>query len=238
MTMTDQPFDSAQPIVFVVDDDESVRKSVTRLLKAVGLRSETFGSGEEFLARERYEGVGCIVLDVRMPGLTGPDLQDELARVNYFMPIVFVTGHGSIPMGVTAMKKGAADFLQKPFDDDQLLEAVSKAIERHRDFKKTEAEKIDIREKMKLLTPREEEVLRYVVTGMLNKQIAYKLSIAEKTVKVHRGHITEKLGLSSVADLVRLADKIGLEPPGSDEPTHAQDPGKGPGVYPDHPPKA
>jgi len=219
MTGKEQSYESAQSTVFVIDDDESVRKSVSRLLRAAELQAETFESAEDFLAMERYEGVGCIVLDVRMPGLNGPDLQDALIGANYPMPIIFVTGHGDIPMGVTAMKKGAVDFLPKPFDDDQLLNAVAKAIERHREVKRIEAERNVARQKLRLLTPREDEIFRYVLTGMLNKQIAFKLGIAEKTVKVHRGRITEKLGISSVADLVRFAEKGGVEPPGLDQGT-------------------
>jgi FixJ family two-component response regulator len=217
MTARQQPIEGVEPIVFVVDDDGSVRKSISRLLTAMGFRSETFASAEEFLARERYEGVGCIVLDVRMPGLTGMDLQDELAKIGRLMPIVFITGHGSIPMGITAMKKGAVDFLPKPFDDDELLTAVVKAIEKHREARKVEVEANDARERVKLLTLRESDVLRRVIQGMLNKQIAYDLGIAEKTVKVHRGRIMEKLRVTSIADLVRLAEKGGVEPPGSHE---------------------
>jgi FixJ family two-component response regulator len=212
MTDRQRPTEDAQPIVFVVDDDGPVRKSISRLLAAMGFRSETFASAEEFLARERYEGVGCIVLDVRMPGLTGMDLQDELAKTAYSMPIVFITGHGNIPMGIAAMKKGAVDFLTKPFDDDKLLAAVVKAIEKHREARKVEVEANDARERVKLLTLRESDVLRRVVQGMLNKQIAYDLGIAEKTVKVHRGRIMEKLRVTSIADLVRLAEKGGVEP--------------------------
>jgi FixJ family two-component response regulator len=219
MTDSQPPFDSAQPVVFVIDDDESVRKSISRLLRAAGFQSGTFASAEEFLEAERYQGVGCIVLDVRMPGLTGPDLQDLLATAAYLMPIIFITGHGTIPMGITAMKKGAVDFLPKPFDDGQFLDAVTKAVEKHRHAKRIEAERTGIQEKMKLLTPREEEIFRHVIAGMLNKQMAYKLGIAEKTVKVHRGHITEKLGISSVAGLVRLAEKGGLDLPSPGEAT-------------------
>jgi FixJ family two-component response regulator len=223
MTDRQRSTEDAQPLVFVVDDDGPVRKSISRLLTAMGFRSETFASAEEFLARERYEGVGCIVLDVRMPGLTGTDLQDELAKTAYSMPIVFITGHGNIPMGIAAMKKGAVDFLTKPFDDDKLLEAIMKAVEKHGEARKTEVEAADARERVKLLTLRENDVLRRVVQGMLNKQIAYDLGIAEKTVKVHRGRIMEKLRVASVADLVRLAEKGGVEAPDTRErpPVHS-----------------
>jgi len=200
------------PTVFIIDYDASVRKGISRLLASMGFRSEAFGSAEEFLARERYEGVGCIVLDVRMPGLTGMDLQEELTKVGCFLPIIFITGHGDIPMSVQAMKRGAADFLPKPFDDEELLQAIEKAIEKDRKAEAERAEVHDILNRMERLTPREYEILRYVVTGMLNKRIALKLDIAEKTVKVHRGRIMEKLCVRSVAELVRLAEKAGVQP--------------------------
>jgi FixJ family two-component response regulator len=200
--------------VFVIDDDASVRKSLSRLLRSVGYSSETFPSAEEFLCREHFDGVGCIVLDVKMPGLSGMDLQEELSKADYHhMPIIFITGHGDIPMSVQAMKKGAVDFLAKPFDDDQLLQAVRAAIEKDREARAKHIEVREIRRRIELLTPRENEMLRYVVTGMLNKQIALKLGIAEKTVKVHRGRIMEKLCVDSVAELVRLAEKAGIKPP-------------------------
>ena len=187
-------------------------KSLARLLKSLGFYAETFGSAELFLARKHYDGVGCIVLDVRMPGLSGMGLQDELSRADYSMPIIFITGHGNIPMSVQAMKKGAVNFLAKPFDDEELLQAVREAIEKDR---RAKAERAGVHDALKLieqLTQREQEVLRYVITGMLNKQIALKLDIAEKTVKVHRGRIMEKLCVDSVADLVRLAEKAGIQP--------------------------
>ena len=201
-----------KPTVFVIDDDPSVLKSLARLLKSLGFYAETFASAELFLARKHYDGVGCIVLDVRMPGLSGMGLQDELSKADYSMPIIFITGHGNIPMSVQAMKRGAVDFLTKPFDDKELLQAVKKAIEKDRTAK---AERTEVHDALKLieqLTPREKEVFRYVITGMLNKQIALKLDIAEKTIKVHRGRIMEKLGVDSVADLVRLAEKAGIQP--------------------------
>ena len=201
-----------RPTVFVIDDDPSVLKGLARLLKSLGFNAETFASAELFLGREHYDGVGCIVLDVRMPGLSGMDLQDELSRADYSMPIIFITGHGNIPMSVQAMKRGAVDFLTKPFDDEELLEAVKKAIERDGTAKAERAQVHDIRRRIDTLTPREHEILRYVITGMLNKQIALKLDIAEKTVKIHRGRIMEKLRVDSVADLVRLAEKAGIRP--------------------------
>jgi FixJ family two-component response regulator len=203
---------SAKPIVFVIDDDASVRKSLSRLLRSAGYATETFASAEEFLGREHFNGVGCLLLDVQMPGLTGMDLQEELNRADYHMPIIFITGHGNIPMSVKAMKKGAVDFLTKPFDDKELLQAVEIAIEKDTCRRTEYDETLDIRKHIELLTSREQEVLRYVITGMLNKQIALKLGIAEKTVKVHRGRIMEKLCVDSVADLVRLAEKAGITP--------------------------
>ncbi len=199
-----------EAIVFVVDDDALIRKSLSRLLRSVGFDSETFESAEAFLRRQRHAGVGCIILDVRMPGLSGMDLQNELHRIGYRIPIIFITGHGSIPMGVEAMKKGAVDFLTKPFDDVQLLEAVNKAIETSKRAKEKDDEKSIVLTRLADLTPRELDVLRHVVEGLLNKQIACKLGIAEKTVKIHRGRIMEKLRAGSVADLVRMAQKAEL----------------------------
>jgi FixJ family two-component response regulator len=200
------------PIVFIIDDDASVRKSLSRLLRSAGYTTETFASAEEFLAREHFNGIGCLLLDVQMPGLSGMDLQEELNKADYHMPIIIITGHGDIPMSVQAMKKGAVDFLTKPFDDKELLKAVEKAIEKDACTRAEYDETRDIRKRTELLTSRELEVFRYVITGMLNKQIALKLDIAEKTVKVHRGRIMEKLRVDSVADLVRLAEKAGIEP--------------------------
>ncbi len=202
-----------KPTVFVIDDDASIRKSLSRLLRSAGYAAETFSSAEEFLRREHYDGAGCILLDVRMPGLSGMDLQEELNKADYHMPIVFITGHGDIPMSVEAMKKGAVDFLTKPFDDEELLRALGAAIEKDRDGRAEYTELHEIRRRIELLTPREDEIFRYVVTGMLNKQIALELGIAEKTVKVHRGRAMEKLGVNSVAELVRLAEKAGIKPP-------------------------
>jgi len=201
-----------KPTVFVIDDDASIRKSLSRLLRSAGYTSETFSSSEEFLRREHFDGVGCILLDVKMPGLSGMDLQEELNKADYHMPIVFVTGHGDIPMTVEAMKKGAVDFLTKPFDDEELLQALRAAIEKDRNARAEHTEVHEMHRLIELLTPRENEILRYVVTGMLNKQIAVELGIAEKTVKVHRGRVMEKLGVDSVAELVRLAEKAGINP--------------------------
>lgn len=200
------------PIVFVIDDDASMRKALSYLLQSAGYKVETHSSAEEFLRREHYDGVGCIILDVRMPGLSGMDLQEKLMGSDYTMPIIFLTGHGELSMGVEAMKKGAIDFLTKPCDDEQLLGAVHSAIEKDKQARGSYKEKQEIRGRIELLTPRENEILRYVISGMLNKQIALKLGIAEQTVKIHRGRIMEKLCAESVADLVRLAGKAGIEP--------------------------
>jgi FixJ family two-component response regulator len=202
-----------KPTVFVIDDDASIRKSLSRLLRSADYTVETFPSAEEFLCREHFDGTGCILLDVKMPGLDGMALQEELSKADYHMPIIFITGHGNIPMSVQAMKKGAVDFLTKPFNDKELLQAVEKAIEKDTYAKAEYDEALDIRRRIELLTPRENEILPYIITGMLNKQIALKLDISEKTVKVHRGRIMEKLEANSVAELVRLAEKVGIKPP-------------------------
>ncbi|MGZ6221829.1 MAG: response regulator transcription factor [Syntrophales bacterium] len=200
------------PIVFVIDDDASMRRALSYLLQSAGYKVETHSSAEGFLRREHYDGVGCIILDVRMPGLSGTDLQEKLMGSDYRMPIIFLTGHGELSMGVQAMKKGAIDFLTKPCDDEQLLGAVRGAIEKDKQARGSYKEKQEIRGRIELLTPRENEILRYVIGGMLNKQIAAKLGIAEPTVKIHRGRIMEKLCAESVADLVRLVEKAGIEP--------------------------
>jgi FixJ family two-component response regulator len=200
------------PTIFVIDDDAPMRSALSYLLQSAGYKVETHSSAEEFLRREHYDGVGCIILDVRMPGLSGMDLQEKLMRSDYRMPIIFLTGHGELSIAVQAMKKGAIDFLTKPCDDEQLLGAVQSAIEKDMQARGSYEEKQKIRRRIELLTPRENEILHYVIGGMLNKQIAAKLGIAEPTVKIHRGRIMEKLCAESVADLVRLAGKAGLEP--------------------------
>jgi FixJ family two-component response regulator len=200
------------PTIFVIDDDASMRRALSFLLESAGYKVETHSSAEEFLRREHYDGVGCIILDVRMPGLSGMDLQEKLIRYDYRMPIIFLTGHGELSMGVQAMKKGAIDFLTKPCDDEQLLGAVQSAIEKDMQARGSYKEKQEIRRRIELLTPRENEILRYVIGGMLNKQIAAKLGIAEPTVKIHRGRIMVKLCAESVADLIHLAGKGGVEP--------------------------
>ena len=197
-------------IIFIIDDDASMRDALSYLLLAAGYEFEAFPSAEAFLERPRFEGVGCLVLDVRMPGMTGLDLQRELADVHCPMPVIFITAHGDIAMSVEAMKRGAIDFLPKPFDDEQLLGAIEAAIERYGQTRTVCDETQAIQERIKKLTPREYEVFRYVITGMLNKQIAAELNIAEHTVKIHRGRVMEKLAARSVADLVRLAQKAAI----------------------------
>jgi FixJ family two-component response regulator len=203
------------PTIFVVDDDASIRKSLTRLLTSAGYAVEAFASGREFLAAERPPGAACLVLDVRMPGFTGLDLQKALARAPHRLSIVFITGHGDIRMGVRAMKDGAVDFLTKPFDDRDLLDAIGRAVAKDARDLGVEDRVSDIATRVKLLTPRETEVFALVVTGMLNKQIAGVLGIGEKTVKVHRARVMDKMRATSVAELVRLADAVGVVvPPG------------------------
>jgi FixJ family two-component response regulator len=200
--------------VLVVDDDASVRKSLSRLLRSAGYEVETFAAPTEFLDAERPEEDGpcCAVFDVEMPGLTGLELQERLAREPVPPPIVFITGHGDIPMGVKAMKDGAVDFLPKPVLDEELLDAVRRALDRDREARARRADLRAAREALVTLTPREHEVMRHVIAGMLNKQIARKLDIAEKTVKVHRGRVMEKTGVDSLAELVRLCQRAGIRP--------------------------
>jgi len=201
------------PIVFIADDDPSVRKGLERLIKSAGFKVETFASAEEFLKRRPYRGgSSCLVLDVRMPGLSGIDLQKELAQKGASIPIIFITGHGNIPMSVKAMKDGAVDFFPKPFDDKALFSAINQAIEKDKERLKKDALKSKIQRRINTLTPREYEVLRWVITGMLNKQIAPKLGVTEKTIKVHRGRLMHKMQAVSVADLVRLTQKVGIAP--------------------------
>ena len=203
------------PLVLVVDDDPSVRKSLTRLLASAGYAVEAFASAREFLARERHAGPCCLVLDVRMPGLTGLDLQGALAAAGRRMSIVFVTGHVDVPMSVKAMKGGAVDLLTKPVDAKDLLKAIQRAVAKDVQHLRDETRIAEIQERVKMLTAREIEVFALVVTGMLNKQIAFKLGISEKTVKVHRARVMEKMRAGSVAELVRLADRVGVIVPKS-----------------------
>lgn len=204
---------TAEPIVFVVDDDASVCKALDRLIRSVGLKAETFPSAKDFLNREAHDGPACLVLDVRMPGLSGLDLQKELAARDCSIPVIFITGHGDIPMSVKAMKAGAVDFLPKPFSDQELLDAIHAALEKDAIAREERAEISEIQRRIDSLTPREREVFAWVLTGMLNKQIAAELGASEKTVKVHRARVMEKMGVQSVAELVHLAEKVGMTPP-------------------------
>ena len=203
------------PMVFVVDDDPSVRTSLTRLIEVAGYAVEGFASAREFLEREWYAGPCCLVLDVRMPGLSGLDLQEALAGAGHRMSIVFVTGHGDISMSVRAMKGGAVDFLTKPFDEKELRTAIERAVAKDVRDLSDAARVTEAQQRVKTLTPREVEVFALVVTGMLNKQIASQLGIVQKTVKVHRARVMEKMGAKSVAELVRLADRLGVIVPKS-----------------------
>ncbi len=208
MTTTHTNTERVTPTVFVVDDDVSVRKGLSRLIKSAGFNVEAFASAEDFLKREPSAGCGCIVLDVQLPGLSGLDLQKSLAKLSHSMPIIFITGHGDIPMSVKAMKKGAVDFLVKPFDTKDLLAAIAAALSRDKETSRRDANTRKIRDRVETLTPREREVMKLVITGMLNKQIAGELGISEKTVKVHRGRVMTKMEVKSVAELVRLCGEV------------------------------
>jgi len=199
-----------EPIVFVVEDDASMRRALTNLFQSVGLEVEVFGSASEMLGNKLPDVASCLVLDIRLPGLSGLDFQAELARANIHIPIIFMTGHGDIPMSVRAMKGGAVDFLTKPFRDQDMLDAVVTAIERDR--KRREADKVtaNLQALLDTLTPREREVLALVSSGLMNKQVAAELGLAEITVKIHRGHIMKKMGAKSLADLVRKAETLGI----------------------------
>jgi FixJ family two-component response regulator len=198
----------ADAIVFVVDDDPSIREAIESLVKLAGLRVETFGTAQEFLAHERPDLPGCVVLDVELPGLSGLDLQRELAAHGIKLPIIFITGYGDIPMSVRAMKAGASEFLTKPFHDQDLLDAIHQAVERDRAASQQYRELADLRERFETLTSREREVMRLVAAGWLNKQIGFELKISEITVKIHRGRVMSKMGAQSLADLVRMTERL------------------------------
>jgi FixJ family two-component response regulator len=201
-----------QPTVFVVDDDASMREALARLFYSVQPRVEVFASAQEFLQSKRPDGPGCLVLDVRLPGLSGLDFQAGLTKADIRFPIVFITGHGDIPMSVRAMKAGAVDFLTKPFRDQDLLDAVASAIQRDQKRREHEHAVADLRAHFASLTPREREIMALVASGLMSKQIAAQIDLSEITVKVHRSHIMKKMGARSVADLVRMAEALGLKP--------------------------
>ncbi len=200
------------PIVFIVDDDDSVRKALTRLINSVGLNVETFASADDFLKRESHNGPACLVLDIRMPGLSGLDLQDELVAAGRTLPIIFVSGHGNIPLSVRAMKAGAVDFIEKPFEDQSLLDAINHSLKKDRQAKLEQAELREIQRRVDSLTPREREVFAHVVSGKLNKQIAFKLGTSERTIKAHRARVMKKMQANTLTDLIRLAEKVGPYP--------------------------
>jgi FixJ family two-component response regulator len=199
-----------EPIVFVVDDDPSMRKALANLFRSVGLRAEVFGSARDLLESELPDVASCLVLDIRLPGPSGLDFQAELAKANIQIPIIFMTGHGDIPMTVKAMKAGAIDFLTKPFRDQDMLDAVATAIERDRARRKDQKAVAELRAVFETLTTRERDVFALVASGLMNKQIAAEIGLAEITVKIHRGHIMRKMGARSLADLVRMAEMLGI----------------------------
>ena len=197
--------------VIVIEDDESMRSALARLIRSVGLRVQTFSSAQEFLGSPLPEGPSCMVLDIRLPGMSGLQLQETLERTHLSIPIIFITGHGDVPMSVQAMKAGAVDFLQKPVNDQQLLDAVQRALERNHRQRKRRAEKTAVQRLFSVLTPREQQVLSLVVSGLKNKEIAFELGASERTVKVRRARVMEKMGAESLPHLVRLSDMLELD---------------------------
>jgi FixJ family two-component response regulator len=216
-------------IVFVVDDERSIREALGSLIRSVGIDVATFASAREFLDSPLPDRPACLVLDVQLPGLSGLDLQRELAQADIHLPIIFLTGHGNVPMSVRAMKAGAAEFLTKPFREPDLMDAIFQAIDRDRAARQQRAELGALRRRYDTLTPRERQVMGLVAAGWLNKQIAFELGTSEVTVKLHRGHMMKKMEAESLADLVRLAERIGLPPPAaSRQPSHPVEPESGP----------
>ncbi len=202
-----------KPTIFIIDDDPSIRQSAQMMLESLGFNVKTFISGQDFLKTKVEGDLGCIILDVRMPGISGLDLQEKLVRARTSLPVIFITGHGTVPMSVRAMKAGAVDFLQKPFEEQELLDAINRAITRQKEKKSRMEETEKLRQRIRTLTCREYEVFSLLVAGMANKEIAFKLGTSDRTVKFHRANIMEKTNSSSLADLVHIAEKLKTNPP-------------------------
>ena len=200
------------PTVFIIDDDHGMRQAVQDLVESVGLRAESFATGQEFLSRQRSSNPSCLVLDVRLPQMSGLDFQRQLTEIGLQIPIIFITAHGDVPMSVRALKSGAVEFLTKPFRDQDLLDAIQQALQGDRATREQQAEILDVQERYQTLTPREREVMSLVVSGLLNKQIASEIGASEATVKIHRGNLMQKMQAGSLIELVRAADKLRLVP--------------------------
>ena len=202
----------SEPSVYIIDDDPSVRTGLTRIVKAAGINAESFKSARDFLSSDKYKEHGCIILDVHMPEMNGPELQEKLIEAGSSMPIIFLSAHSDVPTTAKTMKKGAVDFLEKPVDQDDLMTAIQNSLEQDLETRSKRNEYNSILEHIQTLTPREHEVMTFVITGMLNKQIAAEMDISEETVKIHRGRVMQKLGIVSVAELVRICEKVGISP--------------------------